>query len=179
MADLQRTINQRVSERLALEGGAWPMRYALGAPAPMTLENRADAVEQMLRHGIIHASAGTHQGINSTIPTITKKKKEVTTMTKIERKNYTTPPVKTPAGSLAARHLRSLVTITLDSGAEITDVLVALSSGHVGSSHPDKVRVLLDNVNSDHYEGGFYLDTKSVVLVRRPKVVKKTAAKRG
>lgn len=106
----------------------------------------------------------------------------------IEKKNFTTPPIKTPAGSLAQRHLGSLVTITLASGAEITDVLVGVRSGvPSGLIQGDQgnVTLYLQNVGIgyDHNylvdrNGAFPLEPKSIVLVRRPKAVRAAKVKR-
>lgn len=104
--------------------------------------------------------------------------------TMIEKKNFVTPPTKTPAASLSQRHVGSLVTITLPSGSEITDILTGVMSGVPSrlrnQPHSEgQVVVFLQNVGVGYdpeylrdRNGEFPLDPKSVVLVRRPKTVK-------
>lgn len=109
----------------------------------------------------------------------------------IDKKDYVAQAVKTPVASLAQRHIGSLVTITLPSGAEITDVLIGVSSGRlrqrtlVGEHPGQDVEVKLANVGGaptssqilgDLRAVAHILGPKSVVLVRRPKP--ETAAKK-
>lgn len=89
---------------------------------------------------------------------------------------------KVKADSLAAKHLGSLVTITLPSGAEITDVLEGVHSGRLSEARTEQVVVVLANVGhgfnvrtlQDGY-GEHRLDPGSVVLVRRPRAPRKAA----
>lgn len=107
--------------------------------------------------------------------------------TMIDRKNFVLSPVRVAAGSLAQKHLGSLVTVMLPSGAEITDILTGVRSGRParqGDPDTSKVVVTLANVgvgyDASRYEdvhGEHFLDPKAVVLVRRPRpaaVAKKT-----
>lgn len=137
-------------------GGALDSRriwHIPSEPAPMTLINRADCIAQLIEAGLIPNPKETAM---------------------IEKKNFVTPPVKTPAGSLAHRHLGSLVTITLPSGAEITDILVGVASGKLAG----QVGIGVQNVTHNSFDYDFLLDPKSVVLVRRPRIVKVKAVKR-
>ena len=90
---------------------------------------------------------------------------------------------KVKADSLAAKHLGSLVTITLPSGAEITDVLDGVHVGRLEQAANVMVVVVLANVGhgfsarnlQDYCYGEHRLNPGSVVLVRRPRAPRKAA----
>lgn len=123
-------------------------------PRPLTLELKSETINsetlRLLTGGRITITKEIH-------------------MTTIDRKNFVGAAVNVPAASLAHRHLGSLVTITLPSGAEVTDVLSAVAVGSVQHGGVSTIKVYLQNVQPDHLNGGFQLDPKGVVKVRRPK----------
>lgn len=107
-------------------------------------------------------------------------------MTQIDQTQFVarTNAQKVKAEALAAKHLGSLVTITLPSGAEITDILDGVHVGRLENAANGMVVVVLANVGHgfdvrtlrDCY-GEHRLDPSSVVHVRRRRTVAKGARK--
>jgi hypothetical protein len=172
---LQAATDRMIENLAAVERGAWPMRIMLGVDAPVARVEWKDPAplnQASLAAYQRHLDSWTRDLAACTKTPYDSTHHQEATMT-IDKKDYVTTAVRTPAGSLAQRHIGSLVTITLPSGAEITDVLRAVSANNA------EVKVDLANIGAGaHYdvtanrlstETPHSLDPKSTILVRRPK----------
>ena len=163
-------LDRHIGSAFAVSGGV-AKSAGTHLPAPLTLKNKQEALTKLIEAGMIRTTHGRN------LSTTTRPKENIMT---VDRKNFVLKATPVKAEALAHKHLGHLVTITLPSGAEVTDILVGVSVGGRYGTDAQFVIVGLQNIRSgfEYDPPDFQLDPKSVVQVRRLRPVpaaKKTA----